>query len=108
LLAARRKFSTVNFFPFLAPIQDKEEIMNKDDRQPDVLKEMTEYVLYIRTREGTVQRRSNHPVFWCYESLIPYRHEEPLSGWPESRVFWAKPVGPSIGIAPLADISRPI
>jgi hypothetical protein len=62
---------------------------------------MTGYVLYIRTREGAVRRRSTHPVFWCHESLIPYRHEELLSGWPEPRVFWARQTGPSIGIAPV-------
>jgi hypothetical protein len=75
--------------------------MKKNDHPSDILKEMTEYVLYIRDEEGIVQRRSRHPVFWCYESLIPYRHEQLLRGWPESRVFWAKPAGPSIGIAPL-------
>lgn len=30
----------------------------------------------------------------------PCVHEEPLVGWPESRVFWAKETGPSLGIAP--------
>jgi hypothetical protein len=81
-------------------------MMNKNDRQPDILKEMTEYVLYIRNGEGIVQRRSTHPVFWCYESLIPYQYEEPLSGWPESRVFWARQAGATIGIAPLRDLSK--
>ncbi|HVW64378.1 MAG TPA: hypothetical protein VHB01_05125 [Nitrosospira sp.] len=80
--------------------------MNANPASPDVLKEMTGYVLYMRTGEGIIQRRSNHPVFWCYESLIPYRHEELLSGWPEARVFWAKPAGPSIGIAPLRSLSK--
>ena len=80
--------------------------MNKDGRQPDILKEMTKYVLYMRTGEGTIQRRSNHPVFWCYESLIPYRHEESLRGWPESRVFWARQTGPTIGLAPLEELPR--
>ncbi|MBN9127640.1 MAG: hypothetical protein J0I90_08685 [Nitrosospira sp.] len=80
--------------------------MNTNSASPDVLNEMTGYVLYIRTGEGTVRRRSRHPVFWCYESLIPYRHEELLSGWTEARVFWARPTGPSIGIAPLRGLSR--
>jgi hypothetical protein len=32
--------------------------------------------------------------------LGPYIHEELLVGWPESKVFWAKKTGPSVGIAP--------
>lgn len=76
-------------------------MMDTNDLQPDVLQEMTGYILYIRTRKGTVKRRSSYPVFWCHESLVPYRHEELLCGWPEPRVFWARQTGPSIGIAPV-------
>jgi hypothetical protein len=75
-------------------------MMDTNDPQADVLQEMTGYVLYIRTSGGAIRRRSNYPVFWCYESLIPYRHEELLSGWPELKVFWARQTGSSIGIAP--------
>ena len=61
---------------------------------------MTKYILYIRTTEGTIERK-NYAVFHCYDSLDPYTHEEPLVGWPESKVFWANKSGPSVGMAPL-------
>ena len=48
---------------------------------------MTEYVLYIRSKTGAIERKSSYPIFWCYEWLVPYAHEEPLIGWPESKVF---------------------
>jgi hypothetical protein len=78
--------------------------MNKNRWPCDIAEGMTEYVLYTRNRAGDITRRSSYPVFWCYESLVPYVHEEPLIGWPEFRVFWARQTGPSIGIAP----SRPL
>ncbi|MBA4141732.1 MAG: hypothetical protein H0X43_01750 [Nitrosospira sp.] len=72
----------------------------------DTMKEMTEYILYMRSETGTIERKSYYPIFWCYESLVPYPHEEPLIGWPESKVFWASQTGPSIGIAPVTSPPR--
>ena len=60
---------------------------------------MTEYAFWIRTRAGALTRKS-FPIFWCYESLVPYVHEEALGGWPEQKVFGAIKEGPSVGMAP--------
>lgn len=73
--------------------------MSKNQSTRDTTKEMTEYVFYIRTKEGAKERK-NFPIFLCYESLVPYVHEEVLVGWPEDKVFWAKEEGPSVGMAP--------
>ncbi|KIO48437.1 hypothetical protein [Nitrosospira sp. NpAV] len=62
---------------------------------------MSKYVTYIRTDEGIIERKPAAIVTHSDESLDPYTHEEPLVGWPESRVYWANKVGPSVGIAPL-------
>jgi hypothetical protein len=37
--------------------------------------------------------------------LVPDTHEESLVGWPESKVFWVKKTGASIGVAPVARVS---
>ena len=34
--------------------------------------------------------------------------EEQLAGWPESKVYWAAKVGPSVGLAPLDLCPDPI
>ena len=73
--------------------------MDKKQLRRNIEQEMTEYVIYIRTRAGIVTRKS-FPIFWCYESLVPYVHEEALVGWPEQKVFWAIKEGPSVGMAP--------
>lgn len=73
--------------------------MNKRQFIRDTEKEMTEYVFYRRSKEGTIERKP-FPIFWCYESLVPYVHEELLVGWPESRVFWADKEGSGVGMAP--------
>jgi len=62
---------------------------------------MIKYVPYIRTSDGHIERLT-HAIFKTTgESRDPYVHEEVLVGWPESKVFWAKSVGSSLGIAPL-------
>jgi len=61
---------------------------------------MRKCVPYIRTAEGSIERLSDAVFNWSDGSLDPYVYEELLVGWPESRVFWAKKNGPSIGIAP--------
>jgi hypothetical protein len=73
--------------------------MDKKQLRRSIQQEMTEYVIYIRTKAGIVTRKS-FPIFWCYESLVPYVHEEALVGWPEQKVFWAIKEGPSVGMAP--------
>lgn len=62
---------------------------------------MRKFVPYVRTAEGYIERISYAIFNSPDDSLDPYLHEEPLVGWPESRVFWAKDAGPSVGIAPL-------
>jgi hypothetical protein len=76
-----------------------EATMRKKRVRRDLEHEMTEYVLYLRTEAGTISRKT-FPIFWCYESLVPYVHEEALVGWPESKVFWALKEGPCVGMAP--------
>ena len=95
--------TTLDLMPILTA-----QTMNNRRFSKSIKKEMTEYVLYIRSTAGTIERKSSYPIFWCYEWLIPYAHEEPLVGWPESRVFWAREIGPSVGIAPVASpVSTP-
>ena len=68
---------------------------------------MPRYVFYIRTKEGSIERTQNvicgfpHISQAQYSSLAPYVHEEPLEGFPESVVLWARSIGPTVGIAPL-------
>lgn len=61
---------------------------------------MRKCVPYIRTSEGTIERLSGAVFNASDGSLDPYVHEESLVGWPESKVFWAKETGPSVGVAP--------
>jgi hypothetical protein len=62
---------------------------------------MPKYVPYIRTVEGYIERVSYAIFNSSDDSLDPYVHEESLVGWPETKVFWAKNTGPSVGLAPL-------
>jgi hypothetical protein len=68
---------------------------------------MSQYAVYIRTKEGSIERTQNvicgfpHISQAQYGSLAPYVHEEPLEGFPESVVLWARSIGPTVGIAPL-------
>ncbi len=65
---------------------------------------MTTYVLYTRTEAGAIERK-DYAVFHYSGTLVPDTHEESLVGWPESKVFWVKKTGASIGVAPLARVS---
>lgn len=67
---------------------------------------MRKFVPYVRTAEGYIERISYAIFNSPHDFLDPYVHEEPLVGWPESRVFWAKDAGPSVGIAPLISSTR--
>jgi len=68
---------------------------------------MFEYVVYVRTKEGYVERMNNiisnfpYDPREAYGSLAPYVHEEELVGFPESVVLWENTIGPSVGIAPI-------
>ncbi|MEO9061494.1 MAG: hypothetical protein ABI270_05570 [Nitrosospira sp.] len=59
---------------------------------------MTQYVLYIRTVDGHVERKEC-AIFDAHGSIEPYVHAEVLVGWPETKVFWDHGTGPSVGIA---------
>jgi hypothetical protein len=62
---------------------------------------MPKYVPYVRTAEGYIERIS-YAIFNSSDEHPPlYIHEQTVSGWPESRVFWAHETGPSVGIAPI-------
>ena len=67
---------------------------------------MHKYIRYVRTAEGHIERISYAVYSSPFDSFFPYLHEQSLMGWPESQVFWAKETGPSVGIAPLADVSQ--
>ena len=68
---------------------------------------MSQYAVYIRTKEGDIERTQNvicgfpHISQAQYGSLAPYVHEESLECFPESVVLWARSIGPTVGIAPL-------
>ena len=63
--------------------------------------QMSKYAIYIRTKEGYIERMRNVISNRPDGALAPYVHEESLAGFPEPTVFWVTHVGPSIGIAPL-------
>ena len=67
---------------------------------------MKRLVPYIRTADGAIQRLSDRIYDSCGDSLEPYVYKQNLNGWPESRVFWAKETGPSLGVAPLGAVSQ--
>ena len=68
---------------------------------------MPSYAVYIRTKEGYIERMKNVVSHLPYiarplsETSNPYVYEEALVGFPESMVLWAASTGPSVGIAPL-------
>ncbi|KIO48686.1 hypothetical protein SQ11_10445 [Nitrosospira sp. NpAV] len=61
---------------------------------------MALFVIYMRTRKGLIKRLEQSSFTW-HEPLDLYIYKEVLTGWPESKVFWEKRNGFSIGIAPL-------
>ena len=69
---------------------------------------MPSYAVYIRTKEGYIERMKNvvshlPPITRSPSGISnSYVHEEPLVGFPESTVLWAVRTGPSVGIAPLS------
>jgi hypothetical protein len=73
---------------------------------------MFEYAVYVRTKEGYIERMNNiisnfpYDPREAYGSLAPYVHEEELVGFPESVVLWENITGPSVGIAPISPPSH--
>jgi hypothetical protein len=61
---------------------------------------MTKCVTYVRDIEGKIERKPNVITECPNDSMDPYNYEQPLVGFPESKVYWASQVGPSVGIAP--------
>ncbi|SDA22880.1 hypothetical protein SAMN05216428_1131 [Nitrosospira sp. Nsp11] len=61
---------------------------------------MSKLVPYIRNSDGTIERIGNAMYNTESKLTAPYLHEEPLVGFPESKVYWAKKRGPSLGVAP--------
>ena len=62
---------------------------------------MSEFIFYFRTEEGRIERLQNMITVASESILGAYRYEEALRDFPEPTVFWVKPEGDSIGIAPL-------
>jgi len=71
-----------------------------------------EYAVYIRIKEGSIERMHNiifNPAYApreTYGSLAPYVHEEELVGFPESVVLWENRTGASVDIAPISPPSH--
>lgn len=61
---------------------------------------MTKCVTYVRDIEGKIERKPNVITECPNDAMDPYNYEQPLVGFPESKVYWASRVGPSVGIAP--------
>ena len=55
---------------------------------------MSKYVTYLRTLEGNIERLPEAITTQLGSSLHPYRHEETLVGWPESRYIGRTQEGP--------------
>jgi hypothetical protein len=62
---------------------------------------MTKYITYIRTSDGSIERKPECVVTHPDDSPDPYFLKDTLSGFPENTVFWASNAGPSVGIAPV-------
>jgi hypothetical protein len=63
------------------------------------------YIPYLRTADGTIRRVADAFFDSPDDRLGPFLHEEPLTGWPEPKVVWAKESGPTVGFALSANAS---
>lgn len=61
----------------------------------------TKCITYVRTKEGDIERKPGVVVSCSDDSMDPYYFEAKLTGFPESKVYWASEIGPSVGIAPI-------
>lgn len=59
------------------------------------------YVIYERTESGALVRGKRVSLVALARRAV-YPHRETLQGWPERSVYWAREVGPSFGVAPIA------
>jgi hypothetical protein len=62
---------------------------------------MTEYVVYMKEQNGKIERVDYAFANYPDGPVQFYVYEEQLTGFPESKVFWAAHTGPSLGIAPV-------
>jgi hypothetical protein len=69
---------------------------------------MGSLVPYIRNPDGSLIRVADGIYHSSSKQLDPYLFEQKLTGWPESRVFWAKPYGPCMGVAPSTEDPGPL
>jgi hypothetical protein len=61
---------------------------------------MSKLVPYIRNPDGKIERVADAMYDTESNLTAPYLYEESLVGFPESKVYWAKKFGPSLGLAP--------
>lgn len=62
---------------------------------------MIKCVTYIRDTDGKIERKPNLTTDCADDSMDPYFFEDQLVGFPETKVYWASEVGPSVGLAPI-------
>jgi hypothetical protein len=62
---------------------------------------MAKFIYYLRNRQGGIERLDTVMAIAPDGLLADYRHEEQVTGFPESTVFWARDEGSSLGVAPL-------
>jgi hypothetical protein len=65
------------------------------------VKQMANFVYYLRNTEGGIERLSNVIAIGPTGLLGGYKHEEQITGFPEPIVFWATNEGSTVGVAPL-------
>ena len=58
------------------------------------------YIVYERSESGTLTRTHAGASLCSEVRRDSYPWREKLTGWPERSVFWARPFGPSVGVAP--------
>jgi hypothetical protein len=75
-------------------------IDSKGHNVSEETKKMTEYVVYMREQNGNIERVDYAFANYPEGPVQFYVYEEQLTGFPESKVFWAAHTGPSLGIAP--------
>lgn len=71
------------------------------DHLQEPSKMATKCITYVRTKEGDIERKPGLVVSCSEDSMDPYYFEAKLTGFPESKVYWASEIGPSVGIAPI-------
>ena len=62
---------------------------------------MAKFVYYLRNRQGGIERLNSVMAIAPDGLLAAYKHEEQVTGFPESTIFWARNEGATVGVAPL-------